>query len=86
LKAKDRKVYAAVKERSLIDDWPACEFVDESGERCRHNGTRWPLQMAHIVARGQGGETSESNVRNTCLRHHFKNDHGENIVDSQPMF
>lgn len=82
--AAERKVYEAVHQRSLMisDDgmeYSACEYVDD-GTRCAHNGTKYPLQMAHRIPKGQGGETTEDNVYVGCLKHHFEVDHHERIA------
>lgn len=84
MNAKDRKVYAAVKERAVRTDLDGNEYI--ACEVCGSNGQKYPLQMCHKILRSQGGLTNMENVYLGCLKCHFKNDHGENIVDSQPMF
>jgi len=84
LKAKDKKVYEAVKQRAVRTDLDGYEYL--ACEKCGSNGQKYPLQMCHIIPRSQGGLVTTENIYLGCSKCHFKNDHGENIVDSKPMF
>ena len=64
MKAADRKVYQAVYERSLIDDYPCCE-------RCGAN-RHAKLEMHHKKLRSQGGKTEEDNLVLICKSCHMK--------------
>lgn len=78
MKTSERKVYEAVYRRAIRQDedgtdYPACE-------RCGHNGTKYRLEMAHKVLKGQGGETTEENVRYWCYKCHREHDHHDRIM------
>ena len=81
--AAERRVYEAVLERSRIDGIPSCEYLNEQGSRCGHNGTRWPLEMAHIIPRSRGGKTALENIRYLCRLHHKGFYHGERIKEGK---
>ena len=69
MKAADKKVYEAVKERATDEEGNV--YCENCG-RNRHAN----LQMRHKIARSQGGATSTDNVFMYCLKCHFEIDHG----------
>lgn len=84
MNAADRKVYATVKERAIRTDIDGYEYL--GCEQCGHNGSKYPLQMCHKILRSQGGKVSMENIYLGCLKCHNEDDHGANIVDSQPNY
>ena len=43
-----------------------CTFVSPGGKRC---GSRWDLEIDHIVPVARGGESRPENLRLLCSRH-----------------
>ena len=82
--AADKRVIVAVRIRAtLIDehgmDYEACEVVDENGDRCGHNGTKYPLEIAHKEFKSQGGRYTMANCYLGCMKCHKNGDHGWRI-------
>ena len=74
---QDKLIYAAVLRRASRLGYPKCE-------ECGSNGSDWPLEVAHIKAKGMGGSkfaTTVDNVKMLCYRCHREKYHGERIVD-----
>jgi len=63
-----RSRYIPQKVRDLVykRDGARCSFVGRNGKRC---GSRWNLQIDHIVPYGKGGDNSPENLRLLCGRH-----------------
>ena len=66
--APSRYIPAAVKREVWRRDQGCCSFVDQaSGRRC---GSRYRLEIDHIVPFALGGDAQPSNLRLCCQAHH----------------
>ena len=74
-----KRVYDAVNKRSEIDGYQACEHIKPDGERCKHNGTRYSLERAHMgghdLPASRDLRTTEETVYVKCSYCHSMGDH-----------
>lgn len=55
---------------------------ERDGNRCRICGNTYWLELAHIIARGRGGEDSEQNTRVLCARcHRIEHSNGTGLAN-----
>ena len=67
-KSSGRSIPAAVKREVWRRDQGCCSYVDRrTGRRC---GSRFFLEIDHIVPVAQGGAAEPANLRLRCLAHH----------------
>ncbi|MCC6972219.1 MAG: HNH endonuclease, partial [Phycisphaerales bacterium] len=62
----DRTIPDAVKQAVIARDGEYCSYVGDGGRRC---GSRWRLELDHVVPVALGGPTSVENLRVLCRRH-----------------
>lgn len=84
--AEKKRAYEAVTERSEIDGYPACEHIMPNGERCKHNGSKYPLHRAHMgghdLPKSRDLRTTEETMYVKCSYCHSMGDH----FGSVPIF
>ncbi|UCF06333.1 MAG: HNH endonuclease, partial [bacterium] len=61
-----RHIPASVRDEVFARDGGRCTFVGPEGKRC---GSRWNIQVDHIVPYGKGGDSSPENLRLLCAKH-----------------
>jgi len=63
-----RYIPRSVRDKVWARDGGRCAFVSPGGRRC---GSRWDLEIDHIVPLARGGGSSPSNLRLLCSRHNL---------------
>ena len=61
-----RYIPAAVRAEVMLRDGGRCTYVGEDGHRC---GSKWDLELDHIVPFAKGGPSLASNLRVVCRVH-----------------
>jgi hypothetical protein len=78
--ARARVIPAAVRRAVWARDQGCCSWRSRDGRRC---GSRWKLELDHIVPVALGGESTEENLRLICRPHNVR--HAEQIFGKHHM-
>jgi 5-methylcytosine-specific restriction endonuclease McrA len=63
---RSRHIPQAVRDEVFERDGGRCSFIGSDGKRC---GSRWDLEIDHIIPYAKGGDNSADNLRLLCAAH-----------------
>jgi 5-methylcytosine-specific restriction endonuclease McrA len=63
-----RRIPPAVRDQVYARDKGRCSFIGANGKRC---GSKWDLELDHVVPFARGGDNSPGNLRFLCRKHNM---------------
>jgi 5-methylcytosine-specific restriction endonuclease McrA len=78
--ANSRYVPATIRRKVWERDGGRCAWTSDDGHRC---GSRWKLELDHVVPAALGGEPTIANLRLTCRAHNVL--HAEQVFGRERM-